>query len=121
MNGEANITDPVISFKINQTYWEGMSSGELYEITRGIWKVGPRSERARYAFAVYRGEIVEVFEIDHWQEAGATPYEYRVHDPEVLAVRREFVGRVAPQSVRDKYVGKTIHTYQTINYFNCPL
>jgi hypothetical protein len=34
--------------------------------------------------------------------------------------RSEFVGRTAPDDIRDKYIGKKIDlTYQTVNYYNC--
>lgn len=43
---------PFMIIKINQLYREGMSSEELYEITRGYWKINV--EHARKAAYVQR-------------------------------------------------------------------
>ena len=49
------ISHKVILITINKLYRSRMSSDELYESTRGIWKVGKRRERAEFAFAIYQG------------------------------------------------------------------
>ena len=49
-----DITDDIIIIKLNRSYRFGMSSKELYDITRGCCKRRIESvERAEFAFAVY--------------------------------------------------------------------
>ena len=38
-----DIEDPVLLIRISQRYEPGMSAQELYEATRGIWKLSPRN------------------------------------------------------------------------------
>jgi hypothetical protein len=122
MNDEIEIIEPAITVKINRSYRNGISSAELYEITRGIWKINDKEkrEKAEYVFAIYYGRIIEVYEVEQWYKANSTPYQFRKHDPAVAKSRYEFVGQVASDGIRSKYVGKNIaRTYQTINYYNC--
>src|ERR1041384_6344954 len=62
----AVIKEPVILIIVNQFFKRGMSDKELYEITRGKWAMGTRRNKAKYAFAVYKGIIREVYEIERW-------------------------------------------------------
>lgn len=53
-----DIIENVIAIKINQAYRENMTELELYEVTRGCWKVDvKRAEKAQYAFSIYKGII----------------------------------------------------------------
>ncbi|MBK8232361.1 MAG: hypothetical protein IPK72_17695 [Candidatus Eisenbacteria bacterium] len=104
----ANIQHPVILVRLNRLFREGMSSVALYEATRGVWKLGKRREGARYALAVYRGLVREVYEIRSWFPAGTLRYETRAPRDVNLAERVEFEGRLAPESVRAKYVGCSV-------------
>jgi hypothetical protein len=45
-----------------------------YEATRGVWKVGPRREDVNFALAIYKGVVIEVFEIHDWHPAGSTTF-----------------------------------------------
>jgi hypothetical protein len=100
------------------------NAAELYDYARGIWRVDRmRAENAEIALAVYKGEVVEVFEIRSWHPARTTPYE---SDRDFLGTdpkgRSEFIGRVARGAIRDKYVGKRIEgrSYGSpVRYFNC--
>jgi uncharacterized protein len=71
---KANITEPSIIIRVNQLYRSGMSDEELYDVTRGIWKIGIRRNGARYAFAAFRGIILDVYKIKEWHPAGTTTY-----------------------------------------------
>ena len=51
---EVEVSDDIISITINQLYHSKISNEELYESTRGVWKVGERREKAEYAFAVFQ-------------------------------------------------------------------
>lgn len=56
-----DITENVIAIRINQAYRENMTELELYEATRGYWKVDvKRAEKAQYAFSIYKGIIKEL-------------------------------------------------------------
>ena len=46
-----------ILITINQLYRSAMTEEELYEATRGVWKVGKRKDEAEYAMAVYQGIV----------------------------------------------------------------
>lgn len=105
----AVIKTPSILIRINQLYRYDMTPRELYEVTRGIWKVGPRREKAKYAMAVYEGIVQEVYTIKHWHSAGSTRYRTRrgLSDPS----RWEFTGKPAPKRVRDRYILKSVENY----------
>jgi hypothetical protein len=63
----AQITDPVVAICINQQFEYCSNSSDLYECTRGLWRLSrKRAEKAQYAFAVHQGGIKEVYEIEEW-------------------------------------------------------
>lgn len=103
-----DITENVIAIKINQAYRENMTELELYEVTRGCWKVDvKRAEKADYAFCIYKGIIKEVYKIKEWLPAGSIPRP-TLPDAETPADRFEFVGEIAEENIRDKYIEKSI-------------
>jgi len=105
------ITDPVILIRINRLFRPGLSPEELYDVTRSSWVVGPRRGGARYAFAVFRADVIEVYEIDNWQRTAHGRWEFR--------------GRLAPDPVRSRYAGTSVKSYfkpgnqNPILYINC--
>jgi len=115
------IDEPVLVVKVNRTYREGMSAEELYEIVRGIWKLDKsKLDKIQYVFGVHNGIVKAIYEVAHWNDAGATTYKFRQHKPETLKARSEFVGKPASEEMQAKYLGKRIEpTYQTMNYYNC--
>lgn len=127
-----SVDEPVVAININQQYPQSKNAEELYHATRGIWRLNrQRAQRAQYAFAVYQGEVKEVYRIDRWMPATKETTEYwdkrsasqGKHFPsEVNEGRSEFVGEVAPEPIRKKYVGKKLpvrHSQNPIRYFNC--
>jgi hypothetical protein len=127
----ASIDEPLVAIIINRQYPRVNNDDDLYQATRSMWRVNiRRANKARYALAVYQGEIKEVYEIDHWKPATEATREYwrkreklqhedfrDTHDG-----RSEFTGRVAPEIVRANYLGKHIpqRSFGTpILYFNC--
>jgi hypothetical protein len=88
-----------------------MSPSELYEATRGVWWVGKDREKAKYAFAVYEGIVREVYQIRQWFPAGSTFYATRERKDVKYKNRWEFVGTVAPDGIRDKYLGTSVGRY----------
>jgi hypothetical protein len=106
-----DIVDPVLLIRINRLYEPRMSVEELYETTRGVWVVAGRRDQARFALAVYQGEVLEMYEIEKWRSAGST--------------RWEFTGKVAPEAGRARYAGRSVAHYfeqgaaNPVNYVNC--
>jgi hypothetical protein len=115
---------PALLIRINRLFRHTMSDVELYEATRGVWKLSARRRRAKYAFSVFNGVIREVFAIDSWHESGTTDYATR--NAEQLSRKRwEFIGHLAEPSVRDAYLGSSVAHYFTpgqqspTKYVNC--
>lgn len=106
-----SITHPVLLIRINRQFRHGMSAEEMYDSTRGVWKVSQRRERAKYAFTVFRGIVHEVYEIDAWHPAGSTTYKTGRQEDMKVPGRWEFTGRRAEESIRSQYVGKSVKAY----------
>lgn len=105
------VTDPALLIRISQLYRYGMPALDLYEATRGVWRLGPRRERAKYAFAVCEAIVREVYAIDSWHPAGTTSYKTRPAKDIKRRGRWEFVGRVAPAPVRARYIDRSVEAY----------
>ena len=117
----AEITEPVILITVNRLYQYGMSAERLYEITRGKWVIGTRRNKAKYAFAVFKGIIREVYEIERWLPA---PIEEHSTKGKVKRTKRwQFEGKIAASL--QNYVGAITEDYQVlgaqnpIRYVNC--
>ena len=102
--GIVKVTDPAIAINLNKTYRFVENADDLYDYTRGIWRVSrERVENARYAFAVFRGEVKEVYEIKSWHPAGSTEYKTaRDFLGTDIKPRSEFIGKIAPDEIRNK-------------------
>ncbi len=105
------VTDPSILVRINRLYRPGMETHALYEATRGVWKLGTRRERAKYAMAVYNGVVRAVYVIDTWHPAASTPYSTRERAELARAGRWEFVGKPAGPEIAEKYLGRSVAKY----------
>lgn len=114
----AHIDEPVVAICINGSYEDERNNRDIYKCTRGTWKVSrDRADKAHYAFGVYHGTILEVYEIDEWCDAGTTPDSFGP-----APGRSEFVGGIAEDEIRDKYVGKRLPDRfygNPIRYYNC--
>ena len=113
-----DITEPSILIRINQAFRYSMSPIELYDYTRGQWKLKKENaQKVKYGFAVYQGIIQEVYEILHWFPANSTlntreNNRYLSREAEEgVEGRFEFVGNIAPDVIRDKYVYKSVEHY----------
>lgn len=126
------IDDPVVAICINQQFKHCKTADELYQCTRGLWRMSKaRAENAKYVFAVFKGDIKEVYEIERWSDATKSFKEFwlkrlrgqgKIIDPTEHDGRIEFIGRVASERIRRKYVGKALsrrHGQNPILYFNC--
>ena len=102
----------MILININRLFQDNLTQDDLYEITRGIWRLNPeRAKSAKYALAVFQGTVVEVFSIHDWVEAGTTEYTWRKFTESEKENRFEFVGEIAEDQIRNKYLGKNIRDY----------
>jgi hypothetical protein len=103
----------IVLVRINKTYKSGMPSSELYEFTRGIWKIAESKRHlVQYACTVYKGIIREVYKVEQWFPAGSTYYAYRndIASRENSG-RFEFVGNIAPDVIRKKYNYKSVEHF----------
>ncbi len=122
-NKPTTIYEPAILVRINRLYHYGISDSELYEATRGVWRLGDRRNKAELGFAIYMGIVREVYRIQEWFPAGTTKYSTRT-DIKIHG-RWEFVGEVAEDIIRNKYIDKSVGKYLTTNsqnpiiYVNC--
>jgi len=61
---QVQVRHKTILITINRLYHPGMTPLELYETTRGIWRVGKRREKPKYAFSLFKGIVLEVYRIE---------------------------------------------------------
>jgi hypothetical protein len=111
------IVDPVILIRVNQLYRHGMPAAELYDITRGVWVLSAeRASKMKYVFAVYEGVVREVYEPEKWLPALTTLYPNRTDlVPEDAMGRIEFVGKPAPEAIRQKYLLGDVTAYTKVS------
>lgn len=95
---EAVFDEPALLININRRYHPNMTADELYEATRGHWKVGSRARSITLVCAVYRGIIREVFAVTAWHTSAEDSRSY-------------FDGSVASPEVRNRYLHKSVSTY----------
>ncbi len=124
----AQIADPVMLITINQLYHNGMTAQELYEATRGVWANHSfeRLAGVGLVFAVFEGIVREVYQPEVWRPAGTEGYETRpALTSEDIKGRVEFVGKLAPESVRKRYIDTSVREYlgkgnqNPCRYVNC--
>ena len=121
------ITEPALLVRISKLFHEKMSQEQLYEATRGVWTIGGNRDQARYAFSIAGGLVREVYEVGTWQPAGTSAYKTRPREDVAIPGRWEFSGKLAPEAIRQKYIGNSItHYFQRgnsnpINYVNIKL
>jgi len=116
----AKIEHPALLITINRLYRSDMSSQELLEATRGIWKLGERRAKAEIAMAVYQGIVREVYRIKSWHPAGTLIYRTRDSVKFKNSRRWEFDGEVATD-LRQQYLHKSVGKsgQNPIRYVKC--
>jgi uncharacterized protein len=118
------VEEDAILIRINRRYRSTLNAHELYEVTRGVWKVGLRRYRAKYAMAVYQGIVREVYRIERWVPGGYSEYTTRLSQELSVRGRWEFEGDVDRKLSR-RYVGKSVRKYfpkygrSPIQYVGC--
>jgi hypothetical protein len=121
------VKHPGVLIRINKYYSRNLDAIGLYEVTRGVWKVKiERARKAKYAFALYKGIIREVYEIGYWQRADKDGYPTRSDiKTRDISKRKEFIGKRANDEIREMYLNKSVaHLFvkgnqNPINYVNC--
>lgn len=124
------IDEAVILIRINQAYSKDMSKQDLYSYTRGQWRLSvKRASKAKLVFSLFKGNIIEVYQIKKWVPAGVSMNrDNRLIDRnpgERISNRYEFIGEVANQEIREKYLNKSLkHLFKKGNsnpimYVNC--
>jgi len=108
-----DVTDNIMFIRINKLYRNDMTPLELYEATRGYWKVNiEQARKVDYVLSVYDGMVLEAYAPAEWLPAKATFMERKdSRDAEGVADRYEFVGRIADVPVRKKYVDKLASSF----------
>ena len=106
-----DVEDDVILIRINKLYRNDMTPYELYDTTRGYWRVNlEQARRAKYALAVYYGMVLEVYQITEWFPAFSTMLNQDMDETtrEKVKDRYEFIGTVAQENIRRKYKDKSV-------------
>ena len=63
----SEILENVIVIKINRLYTSDLELEDIKEKVRGHWRISQRrASKAKYIFAVYRGLIVGIYELERW-------------------------------------------------------
>lgn len=119
------ISEPCALIKIRDSFPDSASrtAQELYDATRGMWKLNIEhaQEKAKYVLAVYGGIVREVYEVNEWLPANSTQYSpasknWKGTEDYKTEGRIEFVGTVANDAVRNKYLWKSVsHLYKPGN------
>lgn len=110
MREPVEVTHPVMLIRVARLFRYDMSARELYEATRSAWRVGERRNKATYALAVNDGIVREVYRISGWFQAGST-FAKDMPRGDKSADRWEFVGIVAPDKIRNKYLNRDVTKY----------
>ncbi|WP_342545432.1 hypothetical protein [Lysinibacillus sp. FSL K6-4013] len=113
---QVDIDVPVILIRLNRLFRYDMTDIELYDATRGVWRIGLDREKVEYAFAVFDGIVHEVYEVIAWFQAGSTFNTRGSLEDEPN--RWEFVGQRAEETLRSKYIGKSVEHYLPRNAQN---
>ena len=110
---EKDIIDNIMIIKINRQYRNNMSSFELYEATRGYWRVNiEKAKEVDFVLSVYDGMVLEVYEVVDWLPALSTYMDRKIYlPPEKLEERYEFIGKIANEDVRKRYANKSVKSF----------
>lgn len=120
-----SIDENVVLIRPSRIYDDSMTPRQLLEATRGVWRVGPRREKADYAFSVVSGVVVEVYAVNRWLPAGTLEYTTRPRSDIEVEGRWEFDGEVADALIRSKYRRVSVTEYlpkgaaNPVMYVNC--
>ena len=107
-----NITEKVVLIKLSETFSYNMDPMQMYDYTRGIWRISEeRRNTTKYAFTIYDGIVQETYKILEWFKATST-FSNRIHRSEWQGDRWEFVGNI-DLDMRKKYQYNSVAHYWT--------
>jgi uncharacterized protein len=118
---KTEVKHKAILITINRLYRSDMTDRELYEVTRGTWRIGQRRNQADVVMSVYQGIVREVYKIEKWHPAGTLEYQTR-NSLELQSEKRwEFEGEKSGEDLRSQYVGFNVGKsgQNPIRYINC--
>ena len=118
---KVKVKHKAILITINRLYRSGMTDRELYEVTRGTWRIGERRNQADFVMSVYQGIVREVYKIEKWYPAGTIEYQTRNSLELQTEKRWEFEGEKSEENIRSQYVGFNVGKsgQNPIRYMNC--
>jgi len=76
-----------------------------------VWRIGDRRESVHFAIAVAEGVVREVYMVGTWYVAGTTLYHTRPGSAVQIPGRWEFVGKLADDKLRSRYLGQSVAHY----------
>lgn len=108
-----DVTDNIMFIRINRLYRNNMTPLELYEATRGYWKVNVnQANKVNYVLSVYDGMVLEAYDVTQWLPARSSFMERDDgRRDEQLTNRYEFIGMIAKDDIREKYVDKSVASF----------
>ncbi len=106
---ENEIVAPAIMLWPDISFNYSFTEQELYDITRQNWQVGEMRNKVKLAFSVIDDMIWEVYQVEKWVQRENLNW--------------DFVGRVADEAVRNKYLNIDVRKYykgykKSFRYFN---
>ena len=104
----ADFTEDVVMVNVHQTYVEGMRPFDLYQVSRGYWKLTLENvEYMQHVLVVFERKVIEVYDVARWYEAGTTMRNPIFVLDDKKDGRVEFVGKPnEDEKFRCKYIGK---------------
>ncbi len=108
-----NIIHNIMFIRINKRYRNDMSPMELYEATRGYWRLKvENAKKVEYVLAIYDGMVLEVYEVADWFPALSTYMDRQSNaSADDMDGRYEFVGRIANDDIRKRYADKSVRDF----------
>jgi hypothetical protein len=104
-----DVKDNIFLINLAQSYPKAKNPDELLDYTRYRWTVGNEVRNVKifpYVACVYEGIIKEVYKVMNWFPSGTT-----IKKPHKKG-KYEFVGRIASNNIRDRYVEKYVGKFQ---------
>ena len=102
-----------VIININGTYKRASDEDAIYKATKEIWDIKKeRTDKIEIVLSEYKGLIVEVFKVENWykKERGYNPGAKKYGQ---TYMGFGFNGTIAEDSIRNKYINKSIAIYKT--------
>jgi hypothetical protein len=96
--GSFESSEKFVGFKLNRLWNPELTDEELYEVTRKMWRIGPRRDTAEYALAVSYGIVRQVYRIGRFTpESKWEPFSHSREGKLMKRKRWGFVGVIAEE------------------------